>query len=148
QGLNPVDAATTTLHLDTVLEQVNSQINNFDAEYAANPNVAARSTNDNLLDMIDNIQGDAALNVAAGGNGNPGNTGGFSEMPAYLEGTITRFQDDQAQTDFWAKFVAEGNVINNQLNNVAAGNNTTAGELQALITEIQNYQKFGAAFDH
>src|SRR5262249_7122830 len=24
----------------------------------------------------------------------------------------------------------------------------TAGELQALITEIQNYQKFGAAFDH
>jgi trimeric autotransporter adhesin len=148
QGLNGVDAATTTLHLDTVLEQIKSQINSFDAEYAANPNVAARSTSDNLLDIIDIIQGDAALNVAAGGNGTPGNVGGFSEMPAFLEGTVTRFQDDQAQTDFWAKFLAEGNVINNQLNNVAAGHNTTAGELQALITEIQNYQQFSAAFDH
>jgi trimeric autotransporter adhesin len=147
-GVTGVDAALTKVHLDTVLEQINSQINNFDQEYATNPNVAARSTNDNLLDIIDIIQGDPALNAAAGGNGDPGNVGGFSEMPAYLEGTITRFQDDQAQTNFWAKFLAEGNVINNQLNNVAAGNNTTAGELQALITEIQNYQKFGAAFDH
>jgi len=47
---------TSTLHLDTVLEQINSQINNFDKEYAINPNVAARSTNDNLLDIIDIIQ--------------------------------------------------------------------------------------------
>ena len=147
-NLTGVDAATTKLHLDTVVEQINSQINNFDTEYATNPNVAARSTNDNLLDIIDIIQGDPALNLAAGGSGTPGNAGGFSEMPAYLSGTITRFQDDQAQTNFWAKFVAEGNVINNQLNNVAAGNNTTSGELQALITEVQNYQQFGAAFDH
>ncbi len=148
QGLNGVDAATSTLHLDTVLDQISLQINTFDKEYATNPNVAARSTNDNLLDIIDIIQGDGALNVAAGGNGDPGNAGGFSEMPSYLSGTITKFQDDQAQTNFWAKFLAEGNVINNQLNNVAAGNNATPGELQALITEIQNYQKFGAAFDH
>src|SRR6202012_1400150 len=148
QGEAPTDAALTTVHLDTVLEQINSQINNFDAEYATNPNVAARSTNDNLLDIIDVVQGDANLNTAAGGNGNAGNVGGFSEMPAYLEGTITKFQDDQAQTNFWAKFLAEGNVINNQLDNVAAGNNTTQGELKALVTEIQNYQKFGAAFDH
>src|SRR6266446_7825543 len=146
-GLNGVDAATTTLHIDTILEQVKSQIPHFDGEYATDPNVAARSTNDNLLDIIDIIQGDPALNVAAGGNGKPRNVGGFSEMPAFLEGTITRFQDDQAQTDFWAKFLAEGNVINNQLANVAAGNNTTAGELQALITEIQNYHSFGQAFD-
>ena len=148
QGLNGVDAATSTLHLDTVLEQINSQINNFDKEYATNPNVAARSTNDNLLDIIDIIQGDGALNVAAGGNGDPGTVGGFAEMPSYLSGTITKFQDDQAQTNFWAKFLAEGNVINNQLDNVAVGNNATPGELKALITEIQSYQKFGAAFDH
>ena len=69
-------------------------------------------------------------------------------MPAFLVRHRHRFQDDQLQTDFWAKFLAEGNVINNQLNNVAAGHNTTAGELQALVTEIQNYQQFGAAFDH
>lgn len=147
-GLTGVDAATTKLHLDTVIEQIKGQINNFDPEYATNPNVAARATNDNLLDIIDIIQGDAALNAAAGGNGTAGNIGGFSEMPAYLSGTITRFQDDQAQTNFWASFVAEGNVINDQLNNVAAGHNTTPGELQALITEIQNYQQSSAAFDH
>src|SRR5581483_9465686 len=35
----------------------------------------------------------------------------------------------------------------NQLDNVAAGNNSTPGELHALISEIQNYQKFGASFD-
>ncbi|HLZ00548.1 MAG TPA: hypothetical protein VKR55_00205 [Bradyrhizobium sp.] len=148
QGLNPTDAALTTIHLDTVLDQINLQINSFDKDYATNPNIAARSTNDNLLDIIDIVQGDATLNTAAGGNGNPGTVGGFAEMPSYLEGTITHYQDNQAQTDFWAKFIAEGNVINNQLDNVAAGNNTTPGELQALITEIQNYQKFGAAFDH
>jgi hypothetical protein len=146
QGLAAADGALTTVHLDTVLDQINLQINQFDKEYATNPNVAARATNDNLLDIIDIVQGDAALNTAAGGNGNPGTVGGFAEMPAYLEGTITRFQDNQAQTNFWAKFVAEGNVINNALDNVAAGNNTTPGELNALITEIQNYNQFGAAF--
>src|ERR1700722_10033225 len=145
-GLAPTDAALTTIHLDTVLNEINLQINQFDKEYATNPNVAARATNDNLLDIIDIVQGDGALNVAAGGNGNAGTAGGFSEMPGYLTGTIGKFQDDQAQTNFWAKFLAEGNVINNQLDNVAAGNNTTPGELQSLITEIQNYQKFGASF--
>jgi hypothetical protein len=151
------DAALTTIHLQTVLNQINLQINDFDAKYATDPNTAARSTNDNLLDIIDIVQNDAALNTAAGGNGNPGTVGGFAEFPAYLNGadgpnahggTITQFQDDQAQTNFWAKFIAEANVINNQLDNVAAGNNATAGELQALITEIQNYNSFGAAFDH
>jgi trimeric autotransporter adhesin len=149
-------SALTTIHLDTVLNQINLQINDFDKEYANNPNVAARSTNDNLLDIIDIIQNDPALNVAAGGNGTPGSVGGFAELPAYLNGadgpnahggTILQYQDNQAQTNFWAQFIAEANVVNNQLNNVAAGNNTTSGEIHALITEIQNYQKFGASFD-
>jgi len=140
-------AALTTVHLDTVLNQIELQTSKFDAEYASNPNVAARATNDNLLDIIDIVQGDGALNVAAGGNGTPGTVGGFGEFPAYTTGTITHFQDNQAQTNFWAQFLAEGNVINNQLDNVAAGNNATPGEAQALITEIQNYEKFGASFD-
>ena len=141
------DAALTSIHLQTVLNQINIQINQFDKEYATDPNTAARSTNDNLLDIIDIVQGDGALNAAAGGDGNAGHMGGFAEMPGYLTGTITKFQDGQAQTNFWAQFLAEGNVINNQLTNVAGGNNTTPGELQALITEIQNYNTFGASFD-
>jgi trimeric autotransporter adhesin len=149
-------AALTTIHLETALNQINLQISDFDAKYASDPNIAARSTNDNLLDIIDIIQNDPALNTAAGGNGNPGTVGGFAEFPAYLNGpdgpnahggTIDQYQDNQAQTNFWAQFIAEANTINNQLDNVAAGNNTTPGELQALVTEIQNYQKFGASFD-
>jgi trimeric autotransporter adhesin len=140
-------AALTTIHLETVLNQIELQVSKFDGEYATNPNVAARATNDNLLDIIDIVQGDGALNVAAGGNGNAGVVGGFGELPGYATGTITHFQDNQAQTNFWAQFLAEGNVINNQLDNVAAGNNSTPGELQALTTEIQNYEKFGASFD-
>ncbi|HEY2533952.1 MAG TPA: hypothetical protein VGJ20_39530 [Xanthobacteraceae bacterium] len=140
-------AALTTVHLETALNQINLQISDFDAKYASDPNTAARSTNDNLLDIIDIIQGDPALNTAAGGNGTPASVGGFAEFPAYLDGTILHYQDNQAQTNFWAQFIAEANTINNQLDNVAAGNNTTPGELQALVTEIQNYQKFGASFD-
>jgi trimeric autotransporter adhesin len=140
-------AALTSIHLETVLNQIELQIGKFDAEYATNPNVAARATNDNLLDIIDIVQGDGALNAAAGGNGNAGTVGGFGELPAYATGTITHFQDNQAQTNFWAQFLAEGNTINNQLDNVTAGNNSTPGELQALTTEIQNYEKFGASFD-
>jgi hypothetical protein len=149
-------APLTTIHLETALNQINLQISDFDAKYASDPNIAARSTNDNLLDIIDIIQNDPALNTAAGGNGTPGTVGGFAEFPAYLNGpdgpnahggTIDQYQDNQAQTNFWAQFIAEANTINNQLDNVAAGNNTTPGELQALVTEIQNYQKFGASFD-
>jgi trimeric autotransporter adhesin len=154
-GESAQDAALTTVHLDTVLNQVNQQISRFDPMYATNPNVAARSTNDNVLDMIDIIQNDAALNAAAGGNGTPATASGFGEMPAYLNGaegingkggTILQFQDNQAQTNFWAAFLAEGNTINNQLQAVAAGQETPA-QINQLITAIQNYNNFAAQFD-
>lgn len=146
-GESGTAAALTSVHLDTLLNQINLQINDFDHKYANDPNTAARATNDNLLDIIDIVQGDPALNMAAGGNGDPGTNGGFAEMPAYLSGTILHYQDNQAQTNFWAQFLAEGNTINNQLDGAAAGQNTSPGELQGLITEIQNYEKFGASFD-
>src|SRR6185312_7148655 len=146
-GQTGTDAALTTVHLDTVLNQINLQVNDFDHKYATDPNNAARATNDNLLDIIDIVQGDPALNAAAGGNGNPDVVGGFAEMPSYLSGTILHYQDNQAQTNFWAQFLAEGNTINNQLDAVAGGQNTAPGDLQGLITDIQNYEKFGASFD-
>ena len=154
-GEQGADAALTTVHLQTVLNQINLQISKFDGSYASDPNVAARSTNDNLLDIVDIVQNDANLNTAAGGNGSPGTVGGFGEMPAYLNGpdgvdahggTITQFQDDQAQTNFWAAFLSEANVINTQLQAVAAGQDTPS-EIQQLISQIDAYQKFGANFD-
>jgi trimeric autotransporter adhesin len=156
-GETAAQAALTTLHLDTVLNQLDLQINKFDSEYAVDPVMAARSTNDNTLDIIDIVQNDTNLNMAAGGNGTPATTGGFGEFPAYLNGaggvnahggTIQQYQDNQAQTDFWSQFIAEANQIQTQLNGVA--NSTTpvpASDLNALITEIQNYQQFGASFD-
>jgi len=144
-GEAPQDAALTTIHLDTVLNQVNLQLNDFDKDYATNPNAAARATNDNILDIIDIVQNDAALNMNAGGNGAPAATGGFAELAGYLSGTITQYQDNQAQTNFWAQFVAEANTVNDQLQAVANGTSTTP--ISTLVTEIQNYQKFGASFD-
>jgi hypothetical protein len=156
-GESSAQAALTTIHLDTILNQVDLQINKFDPLYATDPNIAARSTNDNILDIIDIVQNDGNLNTAAGGNGNAGSVGGFAEFPAYLNGagganahggTITQFQDDQAQTNFWATFLSEANTINTQLQAVAANpGQDTPAQIQALITQIQNYQQFGANFD-
>jgi len=135
-------AALTTVHLQTVLNQINLQINKYDA--APTTPTSLRGTADNLLDIIDIVQNDAALNTAAGGNGNAGHVGGFAEMPGGLTGTVTKFQDNQVQTNFWAAFLSEANTINAQLTKIAAG---TGAASQALITQIQNYQHFGAAFD-
>jgi hypothetical protein len=155
-GESSAQAALTTIHLDTILNQVDLQINKFDPLYATDPNIAARSTNDNTLDIIDIVQNDANLNTAAGGNGNPGAVGGFAEFPAYLNGagginahggTIDQYQDNQAQTNFWATFLSEANTINTQLQAVAAGQDTSA-QISQLITQIQNYQNFGASFDN
>ncbi|MGJ4929977.1 hypothetical protein ACQR1I_28610 [Bradyrhizobium sp. HKCCYLS2038] len=137
-------AAATTLHLQTVLNQINLQIAKYDSAAATGNTTALRGTTDNLLDIIDIIQNDTALNTAAGGNGTPGHTGGFAEDPGGLTGTVTRFQDNQAQTNFWATFVAEANTINAQLAAIVNGTGTAS---QALITQITNYNNFGAAFD-
>ena len=85
------------------------------------------------------------MNINAGGNGEAGNVGGFSDMPAFLHGTIQHFQDDQAQTNFWATFMAEANVLGTQLNAEATSN--SAADAQTLITEIQNYEQFSNTFD-
>ncbi|MGJ4900038.1 hypothetical protein ACQR0V_00595 [Bradyrhizobium sp. HKCCYLS2058] len=143
-GQTAVDAQTTTLHLMTLLSQANLQINNYNvAETMASP-TALRGSADNIVDMIDVFQNDAALNAAAGGTGMPGHGGGFSEMPGGLTGTVTKFQDNQAQTNFWANFLAEGNTLGAKLVAVANGTGTAS---QALIDQITNYQNFGAAFD-
>src|SRR5882672_11323499 len=136
--------ALTTVHLQTVLNQINLQLNKYDGAEATGSPLALRGTADNLLDIIDIVQGDANLNTAAGGNGAAGHAGGFSEMPGGLTGTVTKFQDNQAQTNFWASFLAEANTINAHLTAIAGGQEQASA---ALVTQIQNYQQFGANFD-
>ncbi|GLH75636.1 hypothetical protein SSBR45G_05440 [Bradyrhizobium sp. SSBR45G] len=137
-------AALTTVHLQTVLGQINLQLNKYDAAATTGNQAALRGTADNLLDIIDIVQNDANLNTAAGGNGAAGHAGGFAEDPGGLTGTVTKFQDNQAQTNFWAAFLAEANTINATLQKISTGG---AQASAALITQIQNYQAFGANFD-
>ncbi|WP_035658283.1 hypothetical protein, partial [Bradyrhizobium sp. STM 3809] len=137
-------AALTTIHLQTALGQINLQLNKYDQAATTGNQAALRGTADNLLDIIDIVQGDTNLNMAAGGNGNAGHAGGFAEDPGGLKGTVTKFQDNQAQTNFWAAFLAEANTINTTLQHIATGG---AQASAALITQIQNYQQFGANFD-
>jgi trimeric autotransporter adhesin len=162
------EQALTTVHIETLLAQSELQINKFDGMYATNPNDAARSTNDNMLDMVDIVNNDAALAAAAGdvsvaNNGAQANqtfaasgTGGFGEFAGYLNGvggvndhggTILQYQDNQAQTNFWSQFITEGNQLNNTLDGIANGTVTpTTAEIQSLITQINNYNEFGASF--
>jgi hypothetical protein len=74
-------AALTTVHLQTTLNQINLQLQKYDAAETTGSATALRGTADNLLDIIDIIQNDANLNTAAGGNGMAGHVGGFAEMP-------------------------------------------------------------------
>ncbi len=162
------EQALTTVHLDTLLNQAEMQVNKFDAMYATNPNDAARSTNDNMLDMVDIVNNDPALATAAGdvSVANSGaqpnqtfgaSTGGFGEFASYLNGTggvndhggtILQYQDNQAQTNFWSQFVAEANQLNNTLDGIAGGTvQATNSEIQSLITQVNNYNAFGASFD-
>jgi trimeric autotransporter adhesin len=151
--------ALTGIHLQTALNQIELQINDFDATYAANPNVAARATSDNLLDIIDIIQNDQALAKSAGnptataadfaaGTFVPSHDGGFASQAGFLEGTITHFQDNQAQTDFWSAFIAGANNINNALTAEANGTaHLDSAGLNALIQQVQGYEQLGASFD-
>jgi hypothetical protein len=141
--------ALTAVHAQTMLNQIELQINKFDGMYANDPNIAARSTNDNLLDIIDIAQNDPALAASAGNTtGAPSHDGGFAEQPGYLAGTIQHYQDNQAQTDFWSAFIAGANNLNNAL--TAEANGTahldTAG-LTSLVQQVQGYQQLGTSFD-
>jgi hypothetical protein len=144
KGETATAAALTTIHLQTTLNQINLQLNKYDGAEAAGNSTALRGTADNLLDIIDIVQNDTNLNMASGGNGNAGHAGGFAEMPGGLTGTVTKFQDNQVQTNFWASFLAEANTINAHLVGIANG---TQQATAALVTQIQNYQQFGANFD-
>lgn len=151
--------ALTGVHLQTVLNQIELQVNDFDAAFAANPNVEARATNDNLLDIIDIVQNDPALAASAGNptataasiaanTFAPSHAGGFAEQAGFLTGTITHYQDNQAQTNFWSAFIAGANNLNNAL--TAEANGTTqldSAGLNALIAQVQGYQQLGASFD-
>lgn len=95
----------TGIHAQTIIDQIHLQNNNFDNQYGFSPD-AARATQDNLLDIDDIVAGDVNLTNMSHLNG----VDGWTAAP-FTDRVTPRYQDDAAQTNFWADFIASGNTL-------------------------------------
>ena len=128
----------TGIHADTVMRQAQLEINYIN-QAGISPD-AGRASNDNFLDMIDIIQGDTNLaNMAS-----QGGVTGFSVFPDSLNPT-PRFQDSDAQTNFWANFIAQGNSLGQQAIQLVGSGDANA--IQSLIGQLQTFEKNASEFD-
>lgn len=128
----------TGIHADTVMRQAQLEINYIN-QAGISPD-AGRASNDNILDMIDIIQGDTNLaNMAV-----QGGVTGFSMFPDALNPT-PRYQDNDAQTSFWANFIADGNSLGQQAIQLVGSGDTAA--IASLITQLQTFEKNASDFD-
>ncbi|MCP4619759.1 MAG: hypothetical protein GY844_25370 [Bradyrhizobium sp.] len=126
------------IHADTVMRQAQLELTYINQ--AGISQDAGRASNDNILDMIDIIQGDPnLLNMA-----NQGGVSGFSVFPDALKPT-PRYQDNAAQTNFWANFIADGNSLGQQAIHLVGSGDASA--IQALIGQFQTFEKNASNFD-
>ncbi len=122
---------TTGVHASTIVDQINLQLTNFDHQYGFNPD-AAKSTNDNLLDITDIVAGDANLANMASANG----VHGWTPAP-FTDVVPTPYQDNAAQTNFWADFIGSSNSLGAQAEQLVA-----TGDAQAISAFIHTLQGF------
>jgi hypothetical protein len=128
----------TGIHADTVMRQAQLEIAYIN-QAGISPD-AGRGSNDNILDMIDIIQGDTNLaNMAVQGGAT-----GFSVFPDAANPT-PRYQDNDAQTNFWANFIADGNSLGQQAIQLVGSGDAAA--IQSLITQLQTFEKNASNFD-
>jgi hypothetical protein len=120
---------TTGIHASTIVDQINLQLTNFDHQYGFNPD-AAKATNDNLLDITDIVAGDANLANMASANG----VHGWTPAP-FTDVEPTPYQDNAAQTNFWADFIASGNTLGAQAEHLVG-----TGDAQAISAFVQTLQ--------
>ncbi|SDO71746.1 hypothetical protein [Afipia sp. GAS231] len=130
---------TTGIHASTIVDQINLQLTNFDHQYGFNPD-AAKATNDNLLDITDIVAGDPNLANMASGNG----VHGWTPAPA-TDVVPTPYQDNAAQTNFWADFIASGNSLGAQAEHLVASGNAQA--IGAFIQTLQGFENNVSNFD-
>jgi len=128
----------TGIHADTVVRQLQLE-NTYIAQAAISPD-AARGSNDNFLDIIDIIQGDTNLANMA----NQGGVSGFTPFGDALNPT-PRYQDNDAQTNFWANFIADGNSLGQQAQQLVGSGDAAA--ISSLITQLQTFEKNASDFD-
>src|SRR5450631_2616711 len=129
----------TGIHASTIVDQINLQLTNFDHQYGFNPD-AAKATNDNFLDITDIVAGDPNLANMASANGVAGWTG----APA-TDVVPVKYQDNAAQTNFWADFIASGNTLGAQGEHLVATGN--ACEINTFIHTLQDWEKNVSNFD-
>ena len=101
---------------------------------------AGRASNDNLLDIIDIVQGDTnLLNMA-----NQGGVHGFTPFGDALKAT-PKYLDNASQTTFWADFIAESNALGQQAVNTVGSHDAQA--IASLISNLQTFEKNVTNFD-
>jgi trimeric autotransporter adhesin len=131
----------TGIHASTIVDQINLQLTNFDHQYGFNPD-AAKATNDNFLDITDIVAGDPNLANMASLNG----VNGWTGAPA-TDVVPVRYQDNADQTNFWADFIASGNTLGAEAEQLVATG--SAHQIKDFIHTLQgwehNIQNFDAA---
>ena len=97
----------TGVHAEAIVRQLELE-NTYIAQAGINPD-AGRASNDNILDIIDIVQGDTNLANMA----NQGGVSGFTPFGDALNPT-PKYLDNDAQTNFWANFIAQSNSLGQQ----------------------------------
>jgi hypothetical protein len=128
----------TGVHAEAVVRQLELELT-YIGEAGVTPN-AGRASNDNILDIIDIIQGDTNLaNMAS-----QGGVHGFTPFPDALAAT-PRYLDNDAQTNFWANFIAQSNSLGQRAMDVVGTNDAAA--VNALINDLHSFQTTVTNFD-
>lgn len=128
----------TGVHAEAVVRQLELE-NAYIAQAGISPD-AGRGSNDNLLDIIDIIQGDTNLaNMAS-----QGGVSGFTPFGDALSPT-PKYLDNDAQTTFWANFIAQSNSLGQQA--IAAVTAHDAAATAAVIADLHAFQADVTNFD-
>jgi hypothetical protein len=128
----------TGVHADTIVRQL--ELEKTYINQAGVSQDAGRASNDNLLDIIDIVQGDTNLVNMANQNG----VHGFTPFGDALNPT-PKYMDNSDQTNFWANFIAQSNSLGQQAENLVGSHDAHA--VAALISNIQSFEKTVTNFD-
>jgi len=120
----------TGVHAEAVVRQLELE-NTYIAQAGISPD-AGRGSNDNLLDIIDIVQGDTNLANMASQAG----ISGFTPFGDSLNPT-PKYIDNDAQTNFWANFIAQSNSLGQQA--VAAVTAHDAAATAAVIADLHTF---------
>jgi hypothetical protein len=129
----------TAVHAEAIVNQLQLEPKYIHDAVAGDP-AAGRGSNDNLLDMIDIVQGDDNLAQMA----NNGGVSGFTALGDALNPT-PQYMDNQAQTNFWAGFIADSNSLGQRA--IEAVQSGAPNAQAGLIGDLMQFQNQATHFD-